>query len=164
MYIRKSEISDLDEILEIFSSARKFMRENGNPNQWGDDYPSKSLIENDILSGNSYVCVDDGKIVGTFFFREGNDPTYEKIYNGQWKNNEPYGVVHRIASVEGKKGVASFCLNWCFEKCKNIRIDTHKDNIPMQNLLKKNGYEECGIIYVDDGSERIAFQKIEEYV
>jgi hypothetical protein len=30
----------------------------------------------------------------------------------------------------------------------------------MQNLLIKNGFSKCGIIYLEDGAERLAFQKI----
>ncbi len=69
-------------------------------------------------------------------------------------------MIHRLASVDGKKGVATFCLSWCFAQCGNIRIDTHKNNIPMQNLLRKNGYTRCGIIYLENGDERIAYQKV----
>lgn len=40
-----------------------------------------------------------------------------------------------------------------------MRADTHKDNETMQSLLLKNGYEYCGIIFVEDGTERLAFEK-----
>jgi len=138
MEIRRSSLSDMDTILKLYAQARDFMESNGNPNQWDRNYPPISLIEQDIKSRNSYVCVDDGEIVGTFFYVEDADPTYAKIDQGEWQNNEPYGVVHRIASANGKRGVATFCLDWCFEKCGNVRIDTHEDNIPMQNLLKNS--------------------------
>lgn len=159
MKIRRSSRSDMDEILKLYVKAREFMTIHGNPNQWGKNHPEISLIEQDIDHNNSYVCTDDGKIVGTFMFVEDNDPTYAKIYQGEWINNEPYGVVHRIASAKGKRGVATACLEWCFKKCGNIRIDTHRDNFPMQNLLKKNGFVQCGIIHLKNGDERIAFQK-----
>ena len=41
-----------------------------------------------------------------------------------------------------------------------ISIDTHKDNLIMQKFLSKNGFDRCGIIYVEDGTERIAYQKL----
>lgn len=75
------------------------------------------------------------------------------------RNTYPYGVVHRIASSGKRKGSASFCLNWALEQCGCLRIDTHHDNIVMQNLLKKNGFQYCGIIYLEDGSPRLAYQK-----
>lgn len=77
-------------------------------------------------------------------------------------NDRPYGVVHRITSAPGTRGVASFCLAWCFAQCGNIRIDTHRNNIPMQKTLIKNGYRVCGTIYLENGDERIAFQKEQE--
>jgi RimJ/RimL family protein N-acetyltransferase len=68
--------------------------------------------------------------------------------------------VHRITTAREKRGIASFCLDWCLKQCGNIRIDTHRNNIPMIKVLGKNGYVQCGIIYLENGDERIAFQKI----
>lgn len=165
MIIRKSTHDDIDRMLDIYEAARQFMRKSGNKTQWVGGYPSESMLLDDIDEGNSYVCLKDEEVVGTFYYieyLEGDDPTYIKIYDGQWINDKPYGVVHRIASARGTKGVGSFCLEWCFDQLGNLRIDTHSDNLPMQKLLDKLGYTKCGIIYVDDGSERVAYQKIEE--
>lgn len=160
MKIRNTNIDDLDIVMEIYDNARHYMRENGNPNQWVNGHPSVELIKRDITEGKSYVAVDDNQIAGVFFFNIGPDPTYQAIYEGFWIKEGEYGVVHRIASASHKKGVASYCLNWAFDKCPNIRIDTHRDNIIMQNLLTKNGFSKCGIIYLEDGAERLAYQKI----
>lgn len=65
--IRKATISDLDEIMNIYSLAREFMKKNNNPNQWGDTYPSRELIENDINKGNCYVLFEGKQIHGVFF-------------------------------------------------------------------------------------------------
>ena len=55
--------------MEIYAVARRFMVEHGNPNQWSsNNWPPQELISQDITRGNSYVCIDDGKVVGTFFF------------------------------------------------------------------------------------------------
>jgi RimJ/RimL family protein N-acetyltransferase len=134
------------------------MRGNGNPTQWSDWYPPQDMIERDIAAGTSYVCVENGEIAAVFYFNVERDPTYENI-DGAWLDDEPYGVVHRIAKRRGVKGAGEFCLNWCLEQCRSIRIDTHKDNAPMQKLLSKFGFKYCGIIWVLDGEERIAFQK-----
>ena len=160
MEIRKANMSELDEIMGIFAYARRFMAETGNPNQWGLTKPTREMVEEDIRLGRSYVCVESGKIAASFFYQVGEDPTYVKIYDGAWKNEEPYGVVHRIASAGTVKGAGSFCLNWAFEQCGNLKIDTHRDNVVMQNTLKKNGFDYCGIIYLEDGDERLAYQKI----
>lgn len=159
MEIRKTKPQELDAVMEIYARARAFMASTGNPSQWGQEKPYRAWIEEDIRNGNSYVCVENGELAATFFYREGEDTTYTEIYEGAWVNDRPYGVVHRIASAGTVKGAGSFCLNWAFEQCGNLKIDTHQDNIVMQHTLKKNGFVYCGIIYLEDGDMRIAFQK-----
>lgn len=163
MRIRHSQTSDLPGILRIYARARKFMVENGNPNQWSaKNWPPQELVESDILAKKSYVCVHNGNIVGTFFydFGKNSEPTYNTIKDGAWLSNAPYGVIHRIASDGTVRGTASFCLDWAFKRCGHLRIDTHGDNSIMQNLLKKNGFVHCGTIYVtEDTDPRLAFEK-----
>ena len=50
-------------------------------------------------------------------------------------------------------------LLWGYEQCGNLKIDTHEDNVVMQHVLEKNGFERCGKIYTHDGTPRIAYQK-----
>ncbi len=160
MKIRKASLADVDRQMLLFDYARAFMRSTGNMHQWTDGYPSREVIEKDIASGNSYVCVDDtNDIVATFCFWQGEDPTYAYIEGGSWLNDAPYGVVHRLAGGGKLKGLGQYCLDWCYEHCPNIRVDTHADNIVMQSLLEKCGYLRCGIIYLANGDPRVAFQK-----
>lgn len=159
MKIRKSTPNDLNTILKLYENARAFMAANGNPTQWGTSDPKQELVENDITDGHSYVCEENGRIIAVFFYDIYEEPDYKKIYEGQWLDDTPYGVVHRITSDGTVKGTASFCLQWAFDQCQNLRIDTHRNNHIMQHLLKKNGFHYCGIIYIEDGTERLAFQK-----
>ncbi len=160
MNIRETRIEELDKVMEIYAHARKFMAEHDNPNQWNNNKPSREQIEADILAGKHYVCLEDGKIIAVFYFAHETDPTYTKIYEGQWLNAEGYAVVHRIASAGIIKGAGSFCMNWASKQCDNLRIDTHKDNYVMQNMLKKCGFIHCGTIYLEDGEKRLGFHKI----
>ena len=164
MEIRKSTEQDFERMMEIYSFARKFMAEHGNPNQWGSTHwPPEALIHNDIRDGNSYVCVNDaGKVIATFFYAYGEDiePVYRKIWDGAWLSGGPYGVVHRIAGDGSEKGIGAFCINWAFRQCGCLRMDTHGDNIVMQNLLTKLGFVHCGTIYVEeDNYPRLAYEK-----
>lgn len=163
MTIRNSTEKDFSEIMEIYSHARKFMAANGNPNQWAkNNWPPENLIHQDILHKKSFICVENEKIVGTFFYNFGEniEPTYKKIFEGEWKNFSAYGVVHRIASSGEVKGIGKFCLNWAFEQSKHLRIDTHTDKKIMQELLKNLGFEKCGIIFVEqDNFPRFAYEK-----
>lgn len=160
-FIRKAEIKDIETIMQLYENGRQYMRSSGNMQQWTNGFPPQSLIEQDICDGISQLVIDSGdnSIAGVFAFLEGPDPTYMKIYDGCWPDNEPYSVIHRICSAASGRGVASFAFNWCLQYCRHLRIDTHRDNIPMQKALEKNGFKYCGIIYIADGSERLAFQK-----
>ena len=160
MEIRKTRLEELDQVMEVYAHARKFMAEHNNPNQWKNNKPSKEQIEKDILAGKHYLCVEEDKIAAVFYFAQETDPTYVKIYDGAWLNEEDYAVVHRIASSGLVKGAGSFCMNWASAQYHNIKIDTHEDNYVMQNMLKKCGFVPCGTIYLEDGEPRIGFQKV----
>ncbi len=164
MKIRNAAIRDINRMMEIYSVARQYMAEHGNPKQWGPTcWPPEKLIRQDIADGNSYVCENDaGAVVGTFFFVCGTDiePTYRTVTDGAWLDDSPYGVVHRIASDGSEKGVGTFCLDWAYRQCGHLRIDTHGDNTVMQNLLRKLGFVRCGTIYVEeDDDPRMAYEK-----
>ena len=159
MHIRKTKLEELDIVMDIYAYARKFMAKTGNPTQWGNHKPARERIEQDVLEGTHYVCEENGEIVAAFFYDEKPDPTYTVIYDGEWPNSAPYGVVHRIASSGKIKGAGSFCLQWAFAQCGNLRIDTHEDNKVMQHTLLKNGFQYCGIIHLVDGEPRLAYQK-----
>ena len=161
MIIRKTRHSDIDEVMSIYASAREFMKESGNANQWGTSHPARNLIEQDVEAGLGYVVVENDEIVGAFFFKIGIDPTYLRIYDGEWINDEEYGVIHRIAVKYRGRGIVDYVYNQCFKQIQNLKIDTHIDNIPMQKSLAKNGFKRCGIIYLESGAERIAYQKAE---
>lgn len=159
MNIRKAVMEDWGEIRKIYAEARQFMAEHGNAGQWGTAHPPEELLLEDISRSRLYVCIEGGTIAAVFYFAAEEDPAYRVIEDGDWLNDEPYGVVHRIASARTTKGAASFCMNWAFQQTGNIRIDTHENNIPMQNMLKKNGFRYCGRIHLENGEPRIAFQK-----
>lgn len=156
--VRLADRNDLPRILDIYEIARNFMAKNGNPTQWAGGYPAESLLEGDILAGNLYVVTDDQQIAGVFCFVLGEDPTYKIIEDGSWRSNSPYGTIHRIAS-DGH-GVFAAALTFCKGKIDHIRIDTHHNNMPMQHLIEKHGFSHRGIIYVADGTPRIAFDMV----
>ena len=157
--IRHTENNDLTDVMRIYEYARAQMKINGNPNQWRDTYPPEALITDDIKNKNSYVIEKGGAICGVFAFIIGDDPTYQRI-EGQWKNNAPYGAIHRVASSGMMRGVFPACAEFCEAKISNLRVDTHLDNKIMQHQIEKFGFEKCGIIYIEDGSPRIAYQKV----
>ncbi len=162
MEIRHATRRDLSRLVEIYASAREYMRETGNPNQWKSHYPPRELTEEDIATGRLYVCTEGEEILGVFVYLPGPDPTYAVIEEGGWLNDRPYGVMHRVAVAKHGCGVARFCFDFCYAHCRNLRIDTHAENRPMQSALRKAGFVRCGIIHLLNGEPRVAFQKCED--
>lgn len=166
MEFRQAKISDLDQIVEIIELSKKYLKET-KVDQWQDGYPAKEDLRRDIESGNSYVLTNKDEIVATTVISLDGESTYNSIFNGEWISNEDYIVMHRVAVHDKYKGkgifkelikeTESLALN---NGISSIKIDTHRDNISMQRAVVKNDFKKCGIIYLEDGSERIAFEKV----
>ncbi len=158
--IRLATLADLDCILAVYSLARKYMRSQGNRNQWVNGYPQKEMLTNDIEQGHLYVFEDDDGIFGVFALIIGEDPTYQYI-EGKWlTENRLYGTIHRIASDGSHRGLLQAAVDFSFKQVDVLRIDTHHDNRKMQSCIDHSGFEKCGIIYLEDGSPRIAYEMI----
>ena len=168
-FFRKAEIEDVPTIMALIDEARGIMRSCGNVNQWIDGYPSRETIENDIACGHCYLCVEcvetqhlasqSGEVVASFAFIPGPEPTYKEIFEGQWLDEKPYHVVHRLASSASSHGIFNDVMDYCMEEAGNLRIDTHRDNVIMRHVIDRYGFTYCGIIYLANGDERLAFQK-----
>ena len=158
--IRLAIGNDLAQIQTVYAAARRFMVASGNPNQWSQSYPSDELLWQDIAKQQLYVEETDGTIHGVFVLAMGEDPTYAYIEGGEWLSDEPYGTIHRIASDGSASGFFSRCMAFCESKISHLRIDTHHDNAVMQHLAEKVGFHRCGIIYLANGSPRIAYEKM----
>ena len=161
--VRKATPTDVAEIMKVMDAAKKIMRQSGNMHQWDNGYPSEAVILSDMEKDGGFVVEDDGKLVGYFAFLPSPEPTYARIFEGEWLDDtQPYHVVHRIASYPDAHGIFSSIMDFCFSRDSNIRIDTHRDNTIMQHNIAKHGFTYCGIIYLASGDERLASQKLSQ--
>ncbi|CUQ16035.1 GNAT family N-acetyltransferase [Clostridium baratii] len=166
MKLRKSVNEDINNIMQIIDEAKEALKEQG-IDQWQNGYPNADVIRNDILNNDSYVFIKNNEIVATLAVSFDGEKTYDKIYDGNWISNDEFAVIHRIAITSKYKGtgIASEIIKMieamCLDKdVHSIKVDTHEFNIPMQKLLKKNDFKYCGVIYLEDKSKRVAFEKI----
>ena len=157
--IRHATAEDLDILDEIYENARKFMASHGNPNQWVNGHPNRQDLMEELEKNQLYVIIKEDVIQASFVFFEHDDPTYSYI-EGKWCNDEDYVVVHKVATRNLMRGMGTEIMNYAKSKHKDVRIDTHQDNVYMQNVLKKNGFVRTGIIYLENGAPRIAFQYV----
>lgn len=166
MKVIHTQYNHVDDVMKIINQAKTYFK-NNNINQWQDGYPNADSIKNDIKQNKSYILIDNDIVLGTMFFAIQDDPTYSYIENGSWITSGKYAVIHRIAVDENIKGrnIAGELVKYAVEECKkhninSIRIDTHSDNISMQKFLNKHNFKLCGVIYLESGDSRIAFEKL----
>lgn len=161
MEIRQATYSDLSALMDIFEGAKRIMRASGNLLQWNDGYPSEEVLLADISDGHCFVVCDGDVLLATMALIQGPDPTYAYI-EGEWPDDEPYYVIHRIATDAPGRNLACKMFDWAYDYmrpkgCSTIRIDTHRDNCIMKHILTKYGFSECGIIYLTNGDPRDAY-------
>ena len=154
MNIRLANTSDTNRIFEIYEYARAYMKAQGNPYQWGDDRPEKSLTKDDIKNQRCYVMEDEGHIFACFVFTIG----FEKEYEAKFPSKIEYGVIHRVASDGSKSGIVERIVDFAKGKVNLLRIDTHEDNKTMQKCIERQNFKKLGIIYLEDKSARILYE------
>ena len=166
MEIRKTTKEDIPAMMVIVENTRQYFKDL-DIDQWQNGYPNEELFLEDIKNEGSYVLTENGEIYGFCYIGFHDDPNYVLIEDGAWLNNEPYGVIHRIAIREDLKGNAYASLFFQFAEqlakemnIHNIRVDTHEKNASMLKCIHKNGFVYCGIVYMEDHSPRVAYQKV----
>ena len=165
MQFRKAVTADLDKLCDIFFHAKAAIKALG-IDQWQKGEPNPDMFADDIDRQEGYVLEQDGEIAAYCCLTFEPDPTYQEIYEGQWRYNGDYLTIHRVMvspdflrhSCGGKLMDSAADLARA-HKVSILRIDTHRGNLPMQGMIGKKGFVYCGIIYLLDGDERIAFDK-----
>lgn len=169
MEIRKSICRDTGALMALFEEARGTIAQLG-IDQWQDGYPSLQVVDEDIALERSYAVIIDGQLCGTFVLIEDGEPTYDKIYEGAWQTeaqHQDYVAIHRVAvsvAVRGK-GISTSIVSYAEAHARalgrtSLRIDTHKGNVVMRRMLEKHGFRYCGVIYLENGNPRVAYEKI----
>ena len=110
--IREAKPTDITDIMQVMEAAKKIMRQSGNLHQWADGYPSEAVIISDTEKHGGFVLEEGdgedqsiGRIVGYFAFLPSPEPTYSKIYDGQW-TSETFmldGIPHIRMTLYGKE-------------------------------------------------------------
>lgn len=144
---RKATEADFGRLDEIFEGARQFMQVHNNPNQWTNGYPDSQNVLPALKEGRLFVVVDENSntIVGTYVLAD-HEEAYAEIHDGAWQSDQAYKVIHRFATVP-EHGVGTFILKMLMAQYPYLRLDTHQDNQPMQNLALKLGFKHAGRVF-----------------
>ena len=166
--IRKSNENDIELLLALFAEARATIAALG-IDQWQNGYPDIDVIKRDIARGESYVYEKDGEVLATFAMLKTKEPTYDRIFEGAWQSADDadYTAIHRFAiAVRARgQGIAGEILAFAEEYSRtsykySLRIDTHEGNVVMRRMLLKNGFCYCGVIHLENGDARVAYEKL----
>lgn len=170
MEVKLVKLEELDKVMEIINDAKSFLKEQSQ--QWQQGYPNKVSMKRDIDNHWLFGVYDNDELTCVVALIKGIEKTYVNMIEGKWiipvTDNDL--VIHRIA-VSNKyrnKGCAKILMDFALKyakdnNVKSIKIDTHRANIPMQQLLIKKGYIETGIIDLNRGEEdelRLAFEYV----
>lgn len=162
--LKQAGMEDLDICSEIIDMGREFQEAQGFT-QWTKTYPNRETIRQDILEGKGYLLCIEGEPAGYLYLDLDGEPAYKTI-QGRWHTKEPYAAVHRIAfhkkyQGRGLAGKAFRLIGeWCLSRgIQGIRIDTAYENLRMQHVLEKNGFQKCGIVHYP-AYERLAYDKV----
>ncbi len=151
---RRAEERDLEAILRIMDEAKAYLRESG-VDQWQNGYPNREAVLADMAAGRGWVfdCVDDGCLAGYECISMEPEACYPGI-DGAWlTGGENYAVIHRTMAAAKYRGtrLATEMFSFAEELAAgmgraSVRVDTHRDNKPMNRLCEKRGYKYCGVV------------------
>ena len=152
--VRHTTEADISAVMAMYDHSRSLMRADGNTTQW-TGYPTETQLRDDMQRGASFMVGLDG----TFALVPGEDPFYGFIEHGRWIDTvSPYATVHRMAKAPNAKGVAADAFAYAKRQYDHLRIDTHESNRAMRHLADKEGFVECGTVYMGDGTPRLAYE------
>ena len=161
MKMRYATTADIEQILAITNSARRFQRQCGF-RQWEDGYPAYDDIAADIADQGAYI-VERENIVA-YAYLTGGDAEYDRL-SRIWHYPGPYGVIHRLAIAPGFRGqglaaqiLAMSEAHLAAQGIRAMRIDTGQDNIVMQRILSRADYTCRGLHHFTWGP-RLAYEK-----
>ena len=164
MNIRIAEANDIEKILSVLESGRKFLKSQG-LSQWQGGYGPGPHVQRDIANHWGYVLVSEENLIcGYAALVEGVDECYENIKGGSWDHShEKYISIHAVAidaDFRGK-GFAEVFMHRLIETAqsmgyRDIRIDTHPLNEIMQKVILRAGFVYRGMVEFDmpDGKRK----------
>ena len=173
MLIRVTTPADVPAVMTIIEEARRTIAALG-IDQWQNGSPNEAMILADVKAGQSRVALVDGEVVGTFALIENGEPVYAVIENGGWQTPDrdtagewSYLAIHRVAiSVSHRgSGISTAVIRHAEDIARSmgrrsLRIDTHEGNVVMRRMLERHGFIPCGIIHLENGDPRVAYEKI----
>lgn len=154
--IQQASKTDYQYLLELMTRTKHNLWQHNNF-QWDKNYPNADILLKDILNNDTYIVMDDNKIIG---FYVSNSICEDNVHNDiSWSyTGDNWIILHRlcIEPIYQHQGYGQKILS-IFEKIakKNnfasIRIDVFSTNAEAIHIYEKFGYKKVGEAYCDRG-------------
>ena len=150
--IRKANSTDIDQVESGYLELLRHEKENGAYTVWQEGvYPTRKTAETAFSDGSLYVMESGGEICASMII---NQQQPEEYVNIKWKcqaENSEVLVLHLLCVRPSKagQGIGTAMVRFTVEearrrRCKAVRLDTGKQNIPAAALYTKLGFEIAG--------------------
>ena len=155
IWIHRIESDDMQRIMKITNDAKCLLKQNGSL-QWQQGYPNEETFISDINNKSLYGIYENNNLMAYGAYILGKDINYVEI-DGKWDvpANEKDLAIHRVAvdsNCHGKKyGVKILKYGIIYAKklrCISVKVDTHKNNIPMQKCINNSGFVYKGVVKI----------------
>lgn len=146
--LRRAVLSQYDEIVSLYEAAIRWLeRENINIYWDLDHHPSRDFLRRAIESGELYVAMHKGRVVGATVIDKTQRPEYAEIDWACDARADEVAVMHVLAILPDMhgRGVASFMLRQLARLCRkqgirSLRLDALSCNAPACALYRRAGF------------------------
>lgn len=142
--IQIGQLSDLEELCQIYLNGKSELERNA-IYQWTNNYPTISIIENDLRKGVLYTLKNDNEIIGAINISEEQEIEYQSV-NWEFDNSKVL-VIHRLVinPKHQRKGYAQRLMDFAESFARkhdysSIRLDAYSQNNRVLEFYKKRNY------------------------
>lgn len=142
--IQIGQLLDLEALFQIYLNGKSELERNA-IYQWTNNYPTISIIENDLRKGVLYTLKNNNEIIGAINISEEQEIEYQSV-NWEFDNSKVL-VIHRLVinPKHQRKGYAQklmdFAENFARENdYSSIRLDAFSQNNRVLEFYKKRNY------------------------
>ena len=155
LWIHRIGISDMPKVMKITNDAKTLLKKNGSL-QWQQGYPNENTFTTDVNNKSLYGLYQNNELIGYGAYIYGKDINYVEI-DGKWEipANDKDMAIHRVAVEENQHGnnygikILKYGILYAKKLgCITVKVDTHKNNLPMQKCIQKSGFIYKGIIKI----------------
>jgi ribosomal protein S18 acetylase RimI-like enzyme len=161
--------NDIDRIMSLVRDCIEDMESHG-IHQWGEYYPTREIIQDDIENRSMFTAKEDDEVLGIIAVNEEQPPEWEKV---NWSTQEDTILaIHRLAvkPTRQRQGIARRLLDYAEDYAANngytsIRLDAYSGNPRALRLYEKHRYNRVGQVHFPmRGRPFYVYEKILKHV